>query len=1266
MDAAVRTKMFAELLRTYVVSTLHCLRKWKIFAGIDVRKAPPCCVILFPLQPDVLFCGFAGVLAIKKAGAPAGFDPVHKLIRRFQAIRKKNIQLLLTGTVTSRHYLDGAKGLEEMGETILRLKEDKPFQNIFFQPGKTVELSDLVKDMKDFFSKEEKLLEENAGSFSTGDMETINSRHILIKDIIWSIKKDILENIGKIVQLSGSDRTSALTPEKLKKYKKLNFLLNNIDRLEVRGRDSAGIQISFTLRDDESLKSTMKILQEKGLYDDFQRRVCPGDLINGSVLLSLSPRDGKHTLSFVYKISSIIGELGQNVRALRKAIAGDGVFQEFSRIETVFQMSIGHTRWASVGSITDENSHPVNNYTVSGNTTKNYPHYGEGDWFISVVLNGDVDNYQNLRNDLENKGAFIAPDITTDTKIIPLQIEKYLCEGHDLTEAFRLAVSDFEGSHAVAMVSNTEPGKAFLALKGSGQSIYVGLTPDQFVFASELYGIVEATPLFLKMDGEKPSGRNIFGKSEGSEAHPSNTGQIFVIDENSPGGVSGITALFYDGTPVTIGTNDIHRAEITTRDIDRGNYPHFFMKEIHESTLSVRKTLRGKYRISVNEAGRYAVAFNLGHDIIPKKFRQSLMRGKIRRILVIGHGTAAVAGMAVADGFNRYLKDSRIRIEAKVASELSGFSLEDDLKDTLVVPITQSGTTTDTNRAVAMSAERGATVIAIVNRRQSDITSKANGVFYTSDGRDIEMSVASTKAFYSQIIAGYILALCIARMLKTVSDDFIAGELHNLEQAPRMMERLLEKQDGIRQSAEQLARQRRYWAVVGSGPNKAAADEIRIKSSELCYKTLSSDIIENKKHIDLSAEPLIIVCAAGNPEAVISDIVKDVAIFKAHKSGVIVFADEGEERFNKFADAVIEIPVAPMPLPVILNTLAGHLWSYYAACSIDGDASILRAFRSHLNRKMVEHDKKKYSLYERIADRRFRRMVGDFSIKFHQHMIHDAFSPAAVKTVSDMLLLLKYASGKLPLEDFWHDFKMENGFTSPIDLLDISLGHAIDELSRPIDAIRHQAKTVTVGTSRKEQPLRGIVFDLFRELEFSVKSLITKNILTLARINPAISGIRGYTVYDIGHLDAYGNPVEDSTISIERRGGISLSMTSRTEDSSLLMGTKRSIVSTDHVYVGRGKLDGASIVIIPLLGDRAGVGKLFLIHVEFNDSLSVKEKKAVLGYQFNDIRNLITEYNLPWDDRYLEAIPTGVLLGEPPEFIAGQIKKFLGKHSHQP
>jgi len=803
------------------------------------------------------------------------------------------------------------------------------------------------------------------------------------------------------------------------------------------------------------------------------------------------------------------------------------------------------------------------------------------------------------------------------------------------------------------MVSNTEPGKIFLSLKGSGQSIYVGIAPDQYIFSSELYGLVEGTPFFLKMDGERPSHPDT----------PETSGQIFILDQDSQGGVSGINALFYDGTALSIGADSVQKAEITTRDIDRGENPHYFLKEISESTLSVRKTLRGKYRIVKKENGRYSVIFNLGQDIIPEKLRRALARGEIRNIIVIGHGTAAVAGEAVTDSLLRYLKGTHIKIEAKVASELSGFFLEDDLKDTLVIPITQSGTTTDTNRAVAMAVERGATVIAIVNRRQSDITSKANGVFYTSDGRDIEMSVASTKAFYSQVIAGHVLALCIAQLLQNVSDDFIAEELLNLEQAPNMMNRVIEKKAQIRQSVEILAKQRKYWAVVGSGPNKAAADEIRIKLSELCYKTISSDFIENKKHIDLSAEPLIIVCAAGSPETVTGDIIKDVAIFKAHRAGVVVFADEGEDRFNSVADAVIEVPRAPMPMPVILNTLAGHLWGYYAACSINEDAVFLREFRSQLNQIMAEHEKKSYSIYERIADRNYRRMVRDFSTMFNQKRGDGAFSFTNVNTISDIVLLLKYAAGKLPLEDYWRDFKKEDALSSPIELLDISIGHSIDELSRPIDAIRHQAKTVTVGTSRKEQSIQGIIFNLLRELHFSMKALVSKNALTIIRIQPAISAINGYTLYDISNLDVEGNPMDTSTITIGKRGGISLTMKSRAEGSNILMGTKKTIVSTGNIYVGRGKSDSASIVVIPLLGERGGVRNLLLTHVEFNESLSVKEKKDILGYQYNDILNMVNEYNLPWDDRYLETISTGVLLGEPAEVIAGQIRKSVEEGS---
>ena len=141
-------------------------------------------------------------------------------------------------------------------------------------------------------------------------------------------------------------------------------------------------------------------------------------------------------------------------------------------------------------------------------------------------------------------------------------------------------------------------------------------------------------------------------------------------------------------------------------------------------------------------------------------------------------------------------------------------------------------------------------------------------------------------------------------------------------------------------------------------------------------------------------------------------------------------------------------------------------------------------------------------LFERLIDRGIYRVIEDFSSGFNQKRSGGTFSLTNVKTISDIALLLKYASAKLPLEDFWAEFK---GDLSPLELLDISVGQAIDELSRPIDAIRHQAKTVTVGTSRKEEFLRGIVFDLLVQLGFSAKNLTSKNIILLHQIQKAIS-----------------------------------------------------------------------------------------------------------------------------------------------------------------
>ena len=1267
------------MIKTILRRLRSSFAKWHFVLGRDPRQAPPFSIVLFPLRASVLFCGIGGILAVKSGPKPAAADAGANLASCFAAISKAPLLRVIAGKIRPEGYLAGTGPLAEMERDLVLLRQEPHFQALFLNPDRAQAMHSLVPGVAAFLAGEEALLEAEAGRFATSEMEIITSRLNLLKDIVWGLEKDILANIGKILHLAAAADPGELTPESFAQYSRVNFLLNCIDRLEVRGRDSAGLQVSLTLRDRETLEGVVEELERLGLHEDFRRRSVERDLLNGSILAADHRHpDGGVWLSFVYKTASIIGKLGENVRKLRETVREDRIFRAFARQATISESTFAHTRWASVGSITEENCHPIGSYTLCAQGAdgqippaglcgipapvastfadafvpgmKFYPAYGPGRWTISVVLNGDIDNYQMLRSLLESAfGYEIAPEITSDTKIIPLQVERYLLAGMALEEAFRIAVNDFEGSHAIALVSNVEPGKIYLALKGSGQALFVGLREDQYLFASELYGLVEGTSRFIKMDGEKPRDPD----------SPDSAGQIFVLDQHSAGGLAGIRALYYDGHPVGLTESMIQKAEITTRDIDRGAFPHFFLKEITESAQSVRKTLRGKYRIAKKKDGTRKVHFNLGADILPADFVKRLRAKKLRQVYVIGQGTAAIAGQAVADGLALYLAGAPVNIQGKKASEMSGFLLCEDLSDTLVVAVTQSGTTTDTNRAVAMAAERGATILSIVNRRQSDITTKSHGVFYTSDGRDIEMSVASTKAFYSQIVAGYVLALAFAQILKTRPDEFIAAELAMLEQAPALMQQVLEKKDEIRRSAERVARQKKYWAVVGSGPNKASADEIRIKLSELCYKTISSDFIEDKKHIDLSSEPLILVCAAGNPETVAGDVVKDTAIFKAHKASVVVFAEEGETRFDRIADSVIRVPRAPMPLPVILNTLAGHLWGYYAASAIDDAAAFFREFRNEMNLAVVEQDHKNYTLYQRILDRNLHRVLKDFSEQFTERKNRGILTLMNARTMTDISLLTKYVAGKLPLEDFWSDFSEGGADASPIDLLNIAFGHAIDELSRPIDAIRHQAKTVTVGTSRKEEMLRGVLFDLLASLKCTPKNLKAENILALDRVQKAVAGVRGYTLYEIANLDAEGQPTDRTTISIVNRGGVSVGMVSRAEASKALMGTKRTIARTGNLYVGLGRVDSRPLVIIPLLKGGDGVSGLLLVHVDFNPALSVADKVEILGDRYRDIQNLVNEYNLPWNDDYLGALPIEILLGESVEFIATKIRKTL-------
>ena len=671
------------------------------------------------------------------------------------------------------------------------------------------------------------------------------------------------------------------------------------------------------------------------------------------------------------------------------------------------------------------------------------------------------------------------------------------------------------------------------------------------------------------------------------------------------------------------------------------------------------KTLQNRWKVDKEDPGRYIIS--LDDTVMPPSLKKALIEDRIKRIFFIGQGTAGVAALACANILNHYMNNPSYQISDLKASEFSGFQLNehdaaDSMQDALVIAISQSGTTTDTNRTVDMVKERGAYTLAIVNRRDSDITFKVSGVLYTSSGRDIEMSVASTKAFYSQIVAGAVLGLYIATLKKRRNQEFVSNEIKQLLELPGHMRKILAGKDAIRDSAEKLAVTKTYWAAVGSGPNKASADEIRIKLSELCYKTISSDFVEDKKHIDLSSEPLIIVCAAGTRNTVIGDIIKDTAIFKAHKATPIVIADEGDDRFDLHADTVFHVPHVSEHLAPILNTLVGHIWGYYAALSINEGSRFLYRFQDEIKNSLDEYNSQGLDVYEILLEKPFREKIAEFYSAFRKKRASNQFPTAiGLDIASDLTLLLKYLSGRLPVSDFDLDFNQKGTAVNMFNIFFSRLADGISAMARPVDAIKHQAKTVTVGTSRIIERIEGVLFDTLTDENFAISQLTNTNIIVLKNLQAVIDRIEGSVLYRIDGLSLLGEPADDTTIQVLKKGGDIAAVPSRVESDNRLKGTKRIIIRQGNVYIGKGRRDERSILVVPILSASVDspnkIEFLLLLHVSFKQKVALAKKIKALGGKYEHLKNIVQENSIAWQDRYLETVEIDELFGRSAEKI---------------
>ena len=1221
---------------------IRSVLKYDIFWGRHAGSVPQGSVIFFPCHSNLFCCGLAGIVSIKHKEQSRPSVDTSELHGRVQKIESCTfIDCQHNALDIQEHYLGSRNNLDGLLDEVRQFRRTDIFHEIFMNRTILEDLLALSDRIQAVIVKETEMLSTQVGLIAAKETQTISRSLETLKDIFWCLANELAENIHKTEALI--TYTPALNmPFAVKLFRELNAVFNSIDRLEVRGRDSAGITVMMRFTRNE-FDTLMAAFDDEDLTSLFKKRCADSHLANQSIRLDYedSTHERSHvTLAFTNKIAAEIGSLGDNVSFLRNQIKADAIFQRAVMLSPENYSISSHTRWASVGAITEANCHPVDN----GLETESMDPAG----IIHTCLNGDIDNYMALKTEIEKSGDRIQKNITTDTKIIPLQIQKYLHEGNILTEAFRLALNDFQGSHAISMQTSIAPGKLFLAQRGSGQAIFVGLSEDQYMPASEVYGFVEETPYYLKIDGEK-----VIQGREGKEVQ----GQIFILDQDAGGGINGIQAMYYDGTPIRLNETDIKHTDITSRDIDRQNFSHYFLKEISESPASVEKTLQNRWKIENREQNTYITA--LDQQIFPEPLVKALLENRIRRIFFVGQGTAGVAAQACADTLSYYLDDKQLYISALKASELSGSKLsehdsKDSMADALIIAISQSGTTTDTNRTVDMVKERGASILAIVNRRDSDITFKVDGVMYTSTGRDVEMSVASTKAFYSQIVAGALLGLHIAHLTGRRNTEFVSQEIKRLLKLPDHMRKILDLKEQIKTSAQRLAAKKAYWAAVGSGPNKASADEIRIKLSELCYKTISSDYVEDKKHIDLSSEPLIIVCAAGAKDTVIGDIIKDTAIFKAHKAAPVVIANEGETRFDPYAVDVFHVPVVPEHLAPIVNTLVGHIWGYYAALAINEGSRFLHKFREEVKDIIDQQAEKGLDVYEVVLEKTFREKIAMFYKEFRAKKFSDRF-PISIAMASDLTLLLKYLSGRLHLSDFEIDFGIKGTASNMLNTLFKYMGESINFMSRPVDAIKHQAKTVTVGTSRISDKIGGILFDALSEFDLQVSQIVTHNVIVLKNLQEIISSIEGAILYKIGSLNILGEPTDETTIELIEKRGVLKPIPSRVETDTQLKGTKRIIVRKGNVYIGKGRKDNRSIVVIPVISASPSgpniIQNLLLLNISFRKDSPLPVKIKALGGKYEHIKNIVQENSVPWENDYLNFVELEELFGRSAEKI---------------
>lgn len=520
-------------------------------------------------------------------------------------------------------------------------------------------------------------------------------------------------------------------------------------------------------------------------------------------------------------------------------------------------IGIGHTRWATHGNPTDENSHP---------------HFSQ-DRKVAVVHNGIIENYIELRDELEKEGVVFTSQ--TDSEVVAHLFSKYF-DG-DMISTLKKVKSIIRGSYALGIIEVDNPDKMVCARKES--PLIIGLGKDKNFIASDVPAILKYTRDVVFLDND----------------------EMAIIEKNK------VTVFDPQGQPIE---KKVTKVEWDTEQANKKGYPHFMLKEIHEQPEVVNKGIARYMKDS---------QIYFGEEFEKIDF------SKIDNIVIVACGTAYHAGL---QGAYFLKKLAGIKVDVEVASE---FRYSDPFinEKTLAIFISQSGETLDTLMAMKLSKELGATTLAITNVLGSTISREADIVLYTMAGPEI--SVASTKAYTAQVVLMYMFAMYMGIKNKKISIEEYNEYMRTIAEFSDRIEVALENKEKIHELAKKI-KDCRNGFYIGRGIDEKIAREGSLKMKEITYIHSEAIAAGELKHGTIALiEPGTLVVVVATQKDMIEKMVSNIKEIKARGGYVIAITKENYSQVLEVADETIFIEDINDMLAPLLTVMPLQLLAYYTA-----------------------------------------------------------------------------------------------------------------------------------------------------------------------------------------------------------------------------------------------------------------------------------------------------------------------------------------------